>query len=171
MSRLKENIRLELSSQVNLNSICIRHQNWNSEVAILIAEIALQIQSVIKFPAGFRWDLDEISNEFKQSICYVAEVDCQLKAFIFFRILGDVAEITCIGTSLDAQRCGLSSRIFELLKKDYPQITEWWLEVHENNLGAILLYRKWGFETVGFRKCYYRDGAGAHLMKLKLASL
>ena len=38
------------------------------------------------------------------------------------------------------------------------------LEVNENNLPAIKLYKTYGFQTVGKRNKYYKDGGNAILM-------
>ena len=47
---------------------------------------------------------------------------------------------------------------------------EVWLEVHEKNLGALRLYEKLEFAKHSFRKNYYPDGAGAHVMNRHLGS-
>lgn len=39
-----------------------------------------------------------------------------------------------------------------------------WLEVHQNNFAALKLYEKLNFKNHSFRKNYYADGAGAHVM-------
>lgn len=44
-----------------------------------------------------------------------------------------------------------------------------WLEVRPSNKGAIALYRRWGFRTVGRRKDYYEDGEDALIMRADLA--
>jgi ribosomal-protein-alanine acetyltransferase len=43
-----------------------------------------------------------------------------------------------------------------------------YLEVSEHNHEAIQLYRKLGFELIGIRPRYYRDGSNACLMEKKL---
>lgn len=44
------------------------------------------------------------------------------------------------------------------------------LEVRVGNLGAIHLYRAFGFTDCGTRRCYYPDGEDALLMELRLDS-
>jgi ribosomal protein S18 acetylase RimI-like enzyme len=44
------------------------------------------------------------------------------------------------------------------------------LEVSENNLGALTLYKKMGFQISGTRKAYYPDGSSAICMKLNIAN-
>ena len=39
------------------------------------------------------------------------------------------------------------------------------LEVNEDNLPAINLYKKFGFEQIGFRKNYYEDKNGIVMVK------
>lgn len=45
-----------------------------------------------------------------------------------------------------------------------------YLEVRENNIKAIELYKKIGFEQYNIRKHYYRDGVNAILFRKKLIS-
>lgn len=45
-----------------------------------------------------------------------------------------------------------------------------YLEVRENNINAIKLYKKIGFEQYNIRKHYYRDGENAILFRKKLIS-
>lgn len=42
------------------------------------------------------------------------------------------------------------------------------LEVRADNLEAIHLYKKFGFEELGYRKKYYKDGSDALIMMLEL---
>lgn len=44
-----------------------------------------------------------------------------------------------------------------------PREGQIWLEVHQANLAAIQLYQKVGFQRVGKRPKYYRDGGDAYL--------
>ena len=44
------------------------------------------------------------------------------------------------------------------------------IEIRENNIKAIELYKKIGFEQYNIRKHYYRDGVNAILFRKKLIS-
>ncbi|WP_181161485.1 ribosomal protein S18-alanine N-acetyltransferase [Maribrevibacterium harenarium] len=50
------------------------------------------------------------------------------------------------------------------------KVSECLLEVRESNFGAIHLYKKFGFESVGFRKNYYstEDGGYEHALLMNL---
>jgi len=56
----------------------------------------------------------------------------------------------------------LLEKAIELALKDRKKLLT--LEVSENNQAAIQLYQKFGFETTGKRKSYYKDGSDALLM-------
>ena len=58
----------------------------------------------------------------------------------------------------------LLSEIFEIAKQLKAQSIT--LEVNENNLAAIKLYQKFGFEQVGLRKKYYHNIDNAIIMNL-----
>jgi len=49
------------------------------------------------------------------------------------------------------------------------KVTEFFLEVREGNIGAIRLYRRYGFEKIGKRKKYYTEtNEDAVVMRLSL---
>ena len=93
-----------------------------------------------------------------------------MDAFVLFRHLGDVAEITCLATSPFAQRKGKMQELLTQVIKLEWGYAEWWLEVHEHNEGALAFYDKLGFERTGRRPRYYKDNGAAILLKLKLAT-
>lgn len=78
----------------------------------------------------------------------------------------DEVHITNIAARKDFRNQGIGSKIFENLlelaySKDVNSIT---LEVSENNIPAIKIYEKFGFEKVGFRKNYYGNNNSAIIM-------
>ena len=78
----------------------------------------------------------------------------------------DEVHITNIAVRKDFRNQGIGSKIFENLlelaySKDVTSIT---LEVSENNIPAIKIYEKFGFEKVGFRKNYYGNNNSAIIM-------
>ena len=65
---------------------------------------------------------------------------------------------------------GIGSKLLENLiiaskEKNMSSIT---LEVNENNIYAISLYKKFNFETTGLRKKYYNGTDNAIIMTLKI---
>lgn len=79
----------------------------------------------------------------------------------------DEMQINYIVTKKDKRNLGIASQILDNLisfanTKNINSIT---LEVNENNIIAIKLYEKFGFEKIGFRKKYYNNTDTAILMQ------
>jgi len=79
--------------------------------------------------------------------------------FILYRSVAGECEIITIATAKDHRRRGVAkSLIDEMIRRCLAdRLRNIFLEVDETNLGAIGLYRKFGFKTVGRRKAYYRS--------------
>ncbi len=68
------------------------------------------------------------------------------------------------------RKLGIGSSLLDFIidyakEHSYSSIT---LEVNENNIPAINLYKKYNFKQVGIRKKYYNNTDNAILMTLKL---
>ncbi len=76
----------------------------------------------------------------------------------FWAIL-DEAHITLLGIHPDYQQQGLGQQLLGALldKARSIEMARATLEVRASNAGAIHLYQKYGFQTVGRRKKYYQD--------------
>ncbi len=83
--------------------------------------------------------------------------------FVLARVAGDEAEILTIAVAAGSRRQGLGERLMDAAAASAVAAgaAALFLEVAEDNPGAIALYRKLGFATVGRRPGYYRRGAGA----------
>ena len=82
----------------------------------------------------------------------------------------DEAHITLLAIHPNCRRQGLGQLLlFELLKDAIARKLAWaTLEVNENNLAAINLYKKYGFQIAGKRKNYYQPaGDDALVLWLK----
>ena len=82
----------------------------------------------------------------------------------------DEAHITLLAIAPDYRKQGLGQLLLTTLLQDaLARQLEWaTLEVNVNNLGAIALYQKYGFEVVGTRKGYYQPtGDDAAILWLK----
>ena len=95
----------------------------------------------------------------------------KIVAYAAFRSVVDEAELLRIGVRPGSRRSGLGRR---LLQDGLAQLWEGGievchLEVRANNLAARSLYRALGFEAVGRRPGYYRDGVDAELWTVALA--
>ncbi len=82
------------------------------------------------------------------NVCAIASMYC---------VIGE-GQIMNLAVAENFRRMGLGEKILNKLfdfarENNCENIT---LEVAENNIGAISLYKKWGFNTVGRRKGFYR---------------
>ena len=81
-------------------------------------------------------------------------------------------QITNIVVKKSHRKQGIGSKLLEKLI-EIAKETEFdilGLEVNENNVAAIKLYEKYGFEAVGIRKKYYNFTDNAVLMDLRISS-
>jgi ribosomal-protein-alanine N-acetyltransferase len=89
----------------------------------------------------------------------VAEEDGAVVGYGGLLVVGEDTHVVTLGVAPDAQRRGLGTRLMvalveEALSAGSSHLT---LEVRVSNEAAQRLYRRFGFETVGLRRHYYRD--------------
>lgn len=108
------------------------------------------------------WPALEMSAHVQKDMCLGLEKDGALAAFLILSVVADQAEILTIATAGSARRQGLARamlvQVFPMLRA--RGITEFFLEVAEDNDAAIALYRYTGFVPVGRRPGYYRREKG-----------
>ena len=80
-------------------------------------------------------------------------------AFVLFSVCGDEAEILTLGVCPNARKKGLATRLLlyaleQLQKKGIHFV---FLDVSVENVAAIALYSKMGFNQVALRKGYYTE--------------
>lgn len=94
----------------------------------------------------------------------------QALGFALWRDLGSEAELLSLGVLPAAQRRGLGQALLAAVTSAAKQAgaQKLFLEVDAGNAAARALYSKTGFERVGLRRAYYRDGADAIIMRLEL---
>lgn len=110
----------------------------------------------------------ELENENSKYV--VAKNNDEIVGFAGIWISIDEAHVTNIVTKKDLRKNGIGSTLLEELinlskNLNLVSIT---LEVNENNLDAIKLYEKFGFEKLGIRKKYYNNTDNALIMTKKL---
>lgn len=90
--------------------------------------------------------------------------------FAFWRSLGEEAEILSIGVAPKLQRCGAARALLdEIIRMARDEgVRKLFLEVDVSNVAASSLYASAGFERIGRRKRYYRNGGDALVMRLNL---
>lgn len=97
-----------------------------------------------------------------------------LHGFVLSRVVADEAEILSIGTDETLQKKGIGWRLMQAAIGEASQrgAEKMFLEVDENNIPAVQLYQKIGFQTVGKREAYYDNGgetrSNALVLELKL---
>ena len=93
----------------------------------------------------------------------VAELDGTVVGHAVASAAGDDAELQRIAVSPAYRRFGIASALLAEIEGHAAGdgAVRLLLEVREDNLGAAAFYRSRGFEEVGRRPAYYRDGATA----------
>ncbi len=91
----------------------------------------------------------------------------ELIAFACGWIVVEEINLTAIAVHPEWRRIGLASLLIgKLLQKAYPLgVSHATLEVDVSNQPAILLYKNFGFKTIGKRNSYYRNGNDALILR------
>lgn len=94
----------------------------------------------------------------------------RLLAYASFRSVLDESELLRVAVRPEARRRGLARRlvVYGLEELKAQGVGTCHLEVRADNSAARSLYRDLGFERVGRRRGYYRDGCDAELWQLIL---
>jgi ribosomal protein S18 acetylase RimI-like enzyme len=94
----------------------------------------------------------------------VAEFEGEVAGFCWWRqASAEEAEILNLGVAPADRRKGLASALLKALRR--AARGEIFLEVAENNVGAISLYSRHGWVGIGSRPSYYPGGINAIVMK------
>lgn len=99
---------------------------------------------------------------------FVATIDNQVVGYIgAWNTKTDYSIIT-VAVDPDSRGMGVAKKLIEYLKTDAKDndIYAISLEVNEENLPAISLYRQSGFIITNTRRNYYKGGKSAHIMWL-----
>ena len=118
--------------------------------------------SVVKLLKEFNEGIDLKSNPFYKCIVYD---DGIVKGCLLFEEIYDRVELDYIIVDSSYRRCGIGSKLVAYLVRycrDKSNIT---LEVNENNIVAINLYKKNGFEAVSKRVGYYNNSDGLLMIR------
>ena len=111
----------------------------------------------------------ELTDNFA-SRCWVAELDGRVAGMLVAWLIVDEFHIATVATHPDFRRQGLGrDLLLHALRfaREEGALTSF-LEVRESNLGALEMYRKFGYVESGRRKKYYHDnGEDAILMTLE----
>jgi len=90
--------------------------------------------------------------------------------YISASVENTACHILSIAVIPEYRRKGIGSMLLNYLIKIAKEkgLNSIILEVKENNMPAINLYKKFNFKQIGYRKNYYLDGKDAIVMKLEL---
>lgn len=118
------------------------------------------------------WNYSTLKEELSNANSYylVAKLDNEILGFAGIKYVLNDADIMNIVVKKSKRKSGIGSlllkNIIELCKK--LNVSTLFLEVNEKNLPAISLYKKFGFEEVGFRKNYYKENNAIVMKKENL---
>lgn len=131
------------------------------EMVVIIDECRL----LNNLDAELAWNRHSLLDSLKNGKSLGVYAGDELLGFIVYtEFLGSCslgAEVWCLATKPRFQGRGIMT---SLLKGLQTQFAEIWLEVHEANSLALKFYKDKGFQQVGLRKRYYKDGKDALLL-------
>lgn len=148
--------------------VVARVEEVGSEHAVVLAAIHAR-----SFYQGWNEEEFERLLSDRAIVCDGLYIGKQAKpdGFILSRRVLDEAEILSIAINPAFRQRGLSYR---LLKRHRETLTQFGirilhLEVDENNLAAVALYRRAGFEVTGRRRGYYAQPDGSRTTALTMS--
>lgn len=118
------------------------------------------------------WDYSIFKEELSSPNSYyiVAKSNNEILGFAGIKAVIDEADIMNIVVKKSKRKLGIGTlllkNIIELCKT--LNISTLFLEVNEENTPAILLYKKFGFKEIGFRKNYYKENNAIVMKKENL---
>jgi [ribosomal protein S18]-alanine N-acetyltransferase len=120
------------------------------------------------------WPLDLLAYELTHPRAFLLVAsrgdDAPLPGYVLFHRVAGEAELLRLAVDPPERRRGIGrllvERGLERLRRENVQVC--FLEVRMDNEPAIELYKRMGFERVGRRRGYYRDGTDALILSLPL---
>lgn len=144
----------------------------NIIVEKMIIQDAIEIEKEFEEKFDKFWNINILKSELNNnnSLYFVAKKQNEILGFIGILINFDFTEITNIVVKKDFRNLGIGKMLLEKIIEETKKINKEMicLEVNENNISAINLYKKYRFKEVGRRKKYYNEKDDAILMNLKL---
>ena len=104
--------------------------------------------------------VDLLPDQDQPQSTFADDVNSYLSGYLLATIIDDEAEILSIGVMPDRQSQGVGKRLLQRFF-DYGasrNMAKALLEVAEDNVAALELYRDFGFAEFGRRKDYYKQG-------------
>lgn len=129
---------------------------------------AMAIIHAAVFPPGEAWDATSIAVQLRHTATYgLLSGD---GGMALARIAGDDSELLTLAVVPAARRGGLGRALLQAAMQEAARrgAGAMFLEVAEANRPARALYAGTGFEPVGRRPAYYRDGTDALVLRARL---
>ena len=104
--------------------------------------------------------VDQVSDQDQLQLTSTDDVAPYLGGYLLATMIDDEAEILSIGVTPDRQRQGVGKRLLQhfFVHGASRNMAGVVLEVAEDNVPALGLYRDFGFVEFGRRKGYYKQG-------------
>jgi len=105
------------------------------------------------------------------SVSLVASIEGEIVGFIVGRVYADakkaIGRILTIDVSSKHRRKGIGLKLLQEIERIFKNygVEVCYLEAREDNIAALNLYRRYGYEKVGKLKNYYEDAHGVRLKK------
>lgn len=139
------------------------------EILKMSLKDAEDIKEILTIEFDDFWNYNILKQEIEKedTVYFVAKEDEKIVGFAGFWIAPDDIEITNIVVRKNERKKGIGTLLFDKLIKEAENTgkQEIFLEVNENNIFAINLYKKFEFEEIGIRKKYYNGTENAIIMK------
>lgn len=121
------------------------------------------------FPEGERWSADVLVLQLGLPGAFGWIVPAG--GMVLARVAADEAEILTLAVDPSVRRQGIGRDLLQRAMRTAGSrgAGRMFLEVSESNFPALALYAASGFAEVGRRRSYYRDGAGALVLRAATA--
>lgn len=119
------------------------------------AELAALDKRCFAVPWSQQSFLEETENRLATYI--IAREDNKIIGYCGFWRVGDEVQITNIAVLPEYRQRGIASAMLDEMTAECDDAEQIVLEVRESNTAAIGLYEKYGFESAGVRKNFYRS--------------
>jgi len=126
--------------------------------------LELELFSEVNYPLsrnGFYYHI-------KNNLLYVAKQDEEVVGYILTLIKRSHPKVYSLGVSEAFRGQNIASKLFETTINELKALgfKKLELEVRTDNIGAIELYKKLGFQTQRTSEVFYLDGCDAFIMEL-----
>ena len=118
-----------------------------------------QVMAIEQLTSPYPWS-DQLFDESLNKLLVITQQQ-EIIGYAVVAMVAQQAELHLIAIHPKAQSQGYGQLILALIIESMPSsIESFFLEVRVSNCRAIRLYQRLGFEQIGERKDYYRNGMG-----------